>query len=85
MKQSPDLPPGQYEIDVLPRFGLLKYASRFPTDTNEVSIAIGGEVEQAVRLGTELSQLQRVDQVSDFHCVTTWTKRLRSLERFSIR
>ena len=28
-----------------------------------------------MRLSKELDQLQRVEQASDFHCVTTWTKR----------
>ena len=34
-----------------------------------------GEVERELALSWEqLGQLPRVEQVSDFHCVTTWTK-----------
>ena len=75
MNPNRSLPPGQYEIDELPRFGLLKFASRFPTETDAIAIDIGGEVEQPLRFAEELDQLARVEQVSDFHCVTTWTKR----------
>jgi len=75
MQQDPDLPPGQQEIDTLPRFGLTKYARRFPDEPNEIAVEISGDVGRSLRLSTEFSQLQRVDQVSDFHCVTTWSKR----------
>ena len=69
------LPCGQREIDRLPRFGLTKFAYRFPSETKQIAIDIGGDVGESVLLCSELSNLERVDQVSDFHCVTTWTKR----------
>ena len=75
MNKDMALPRGQREIDVLPRFGLTKFAHRFPSKTEDMAIEIGGDVGQSVRLSIGLGGLKRVDQVSDFHCVTTWTKR----------
>jgi len=82
MKQNSGLPPGQREIDALPRFGLTKFARRFPSETDEVVIDIGGDVARSIRISTDLNQLERIDQVSDFHCVTTWTKRAVSWSGF---
>lgn len=75
MTRNNELPPGQREIDIFPRFGLTKFAHRFPSETDTVSIEIGGDVGQSIRISSELNQLERVDQKSDFHCVTTWTAR----------
>jgi len=70
-----ELPPGQREIDVFPRFGLTKFARRFPGETDEITIEVSGDVAQPIRIGNELAQLERTAQISDFHCVTTWTRR----------
>jgi len=67
------LPPGQKEIDIFPRFGLPKYAKRFPSDMDNIHISIGGDVEE-FEVSDALNTLKRVDQKSDFHCVTTWSK-----------
>lgn len=67
--------PGQYEIDRLPRFGLTRFATRFPAVTDRIELSITGEVERPIEIGDRLAQLPRVDQVSDFHCVTTWSCR----------
>lgn len=75
MNRNHGLPPGQREIDALPRFGLTKFAQRFPSEPEKIGIDIGGDVGQSIKISTELNQLERIDQVSDFHCVTTWTKR----------
>ena len=75
MNKNSALPPGQRETDVMPSFGLTKFAYRFPTETEEISVDIGGDVGLSVRLSTELCELERIDQIADFHCVTTWTKR----------
>lgn len=75
MNKIVDLPPGQREINTLPRFGMTMFANRFPTQTEEIAIDVSGDVEKPIRISTNLSELNRVDQVSDFHCVTTWTKR----------
>ncbi len=68
------LPPGQYELDEFPRFGLSQFANRFPKETRQISLKITGDVDESITVADELRQLPRVDQTSDFHCVTTWTR-----------
>jgi len=75
MQASPPLPPGQVEVDDFPRFGLMNFAFRFPVETERIEIAVGGDVARPARFGPELESLERVEQVSDLHCVTTWTRR----------
>jgi len=67
------LPPGQKESKIFPRFGLPQYANRFPTETDKIRISIGGDIEDFEIMGESLEP-PRVNQVSDFHCVTTWSK-----------
>ena len=69
------LPPGQYETTDFPRFGLTQFARRFPRDTTRVTLHVRGDVEQSLVVENELGDLPRVEQTSDFHCVTTWTRR----------
>ncbi len=75
MHESSPLPPGQVEVDDFPRFGLANFAFRFPTETERIEIAVDGDVERPTRFSAELESLERVEQVSDLHCVTTWTRR----------
>jgi len=67
------LPPGQKESDVFPRFGLPQYANRFPKEVDKIKISIGGDLEE-FEISSTIRILPRVSQVSDFHCVTTWSK-----------
>lgn len=70
------LPPGQREIDVFPRFGLPKYAHRFQEDFGPLSLSVAGDVRQAIIVADEQwKALPHVQQISDFHCVTTWSRR----------
>jgi DMSO/TMAO reductase YedYZ molybdopterin-dependent catalytic subunit len=69
------LPPGQREIEDFPRFGLTPFAVRFPAITDSVHLQIGGDVRNPADVGSTLKRLTRVTQCSDFHCVTTWTRR----------
>ena len=75
MRTNSALPPGQREIENFPRFGLTPFAVRFPTDIETAKIQIVGDVETSVEVGIEFEHIARVDQCSDFHCVTTWTRR----------
>jgi DMSO/TMAO reductase YedYZ molybdopterin-dependent catalytic subunit len=75
MENEMPLPPGQTEVESFPRFGLAKFAERFPHETENVAFDIKIAGENITRFTDELSQLERIQQVSDFHCVTTWTKR----------
>jgi len=70
---STPLPPGQKERADFPRFGLPKFTNRFPTETELVCLRISGDVDGDFELSDEFEQLTRIDQVSDFHCVTTWS------------
>lgn len=70
MKQ---LPPGQKESEIFPRFGLPQYANRFPKEIDSIKLSIGGDLD-AFEISTELEELSNTNQVSDFHCVTTWSK-----------
>lgn len=67
------LPPGQKESDIFPRFGLPQYANRFPKEVDNIRFSIGGDLNE-FELSEELNSLPRKSQVSDFHCVTTWSK-----------
>lgn len=69
------LPPGQYQLADFPRFGLSQFANRFPRDTQQVQLEIVGDVAEPITVREELRTLPRIEQVSDFHCVTTWTRR----------
>lgn len=75
MSDETKLPPGQYELDEFPRFGLSQFAHRFPKETSRIQLRIAGEVEEAITVSDELRRLPRIEQTSDFHCVTTWTRR----------
>lgn len=68
------LPPGQYELEEFPRFGLSQFANRFPKETRQISLKITGDVDESITVADELRHLPRVDRTSDFHCVTTWTR-----------
>jgi len=75
MSTNPTLPPGQREIAAFPRFGLIPFAVRFPTALAAPTIQIGGDVGASIEVGKELERVPRIEQCSDFHCVTTWTRR----------
>jgi len=72
---QPPLPPGQVESAQFPRFGLSQFAQRLPKTPGEIRVAIGGNVQHPLTVGTDFKRLTRVHQQSDFHCVTTWSCR----------
>ena len=82
------LPPGQRERPDFPRFGLTPFATRFPSQTERIDLHVSfpdsndaatPSTASPTNVGTDvrnpLAQLPRVEQTSDFHCVTTWTRR----------
>lgn len=75
MTNQAPLPPGQREVARMPRFGLTPFAPRFPSVVDRVQLRIEGDVATPVDAGERLADLPRVEQVSDFHCVTTWSRR----------
>lgn len=72
---SQPLPPGQREIPSFPRFGLTRFAYRFPPKTTRPALDVTGEVANDLHLADALAGLPRVEHRSDFHCVTTWSRR----------
>ena len=71
---STTLPPGQRENPTFPRFGLWPFADRFPNETTRVELKVWGDVKEELLVDPR-EGLPRVETVSDFHCVTTWTRR----------
>jgi len=67
------LPIGQYDLGYLPRFGLPEYTKRFPAQTETPTLDIGGMVETGQSLTKHLQDMPRTMQISDFHCVTSWS------------
>ena len=68
------LPKGQRAIDDFPRFGLQQFQYRFPDQIERVAFEVGGDVEKPLLVEERFLQLPRTKQVSDLHCVTTWSK-----------
>ena len=68
---SIDLPPGEQLRSDFPRFGLGKFASRFPTRPVRIELRISGDVEEEATIADEWACLPRLQMVSDFHCVVT--------------
>lgn len=67
------LPPNQKLYPSFDRFGLGLFAYRYPDKPESLSIEISGDVAHSITLNGELDSLERVEQCSDFHCVTTWS------------
>lgn len=70
---STTLPPGQVARTDFPRFGLLAFANRFPRAPDCPSVLISGDVQQPITLEQVCTPAARCEQISDFHCVTTWS------------
>ena len=66
------LPPGQ---KLTTGFPVLDLGVQPEIPLNEWTLAVDGLVEKPVTLNwTEFNALPQVSDVSDFHCVTTWSK-----------
>jgi DMSO/TMAO reductase YedYZ molybdopterin-dependent catalytic subunit len=69
------VPKGQRALADFPRMGLPRRVARRVSVPAEPSLRIGGEVALPCELlVTELASVPRRDQVSDFHCVLTWSR-----------
>lgn len=72
---SRQLPKGQRPLTYFPRIGLPRYVARRVSVPAEPSLRIGGEVALPCELPlAELGSVPRRDQVSDLHCVITWSR-----------
>lgn len=69
------LPPGQRPRTDHPRFGLPWYAHKLPRTPGEIWVEVRGPDGALARLtAAELGALDPREQVSDFHCVATWSR-----------
>lgn len=68
----PQLPVGQHEVDKWP---VLDLGLHPQVDKKEWQLVVDGAVRTPVTLRwSDLLALPQVEDVSDFHCVTTWSK-----------
>ena len=63
------------EATSFPRFGLLQFAHRFPAETSARTLKVVGNVANELIIADVLDGLPVIEQISDFHCVTTWSRR----------
>lgn len=67
------LPPGQFAAHAFVRFGLGRFRNKaLPADPAS-SLRVGGDVARPMSVMDQFPALPRHSQVSDFHCVTTWS------------
>ena len=68
------LPPGQRAIASFPRFGLPRFANRFPGKPEVVRFELSNDGRVVGEVGPDRwGALPRTIQLSDLHCVTTWS------------
>lgn len=73
-RRAEGLPPGQREIRDFPRFS--DKPLRWAPTLGPIELTIAVEGEPIVTLSAaDLERFDQVEQISDFHCVTTWTRR----------
>lgn len=69
------LPAGQVAIADFPRWGLPEFVRRRPKTPADPRLSLGGDVQSPCEIALhELIVLPRYEQVSDLHCVTTWSR-----------
>lgn len=72
VRSTDRLPPGQ---KLTTGFPVLDLGVQPETPLTEWTLTLDGEVEKATVLSwAQLNALPQVEDVSDFHCVTTWSK-----------
>jgi len=75
MSASNRLPPGQRAVQGFPRFGP-GLGAPLPNLPDQPTLTVTGAVQHELRLPlADLAPLTRREQITDFHCVTTWTRR----------
>src|ERR1700722_18895595 len=68
----PRLPVGQHEV---PNWPVLDLGEQPEIDVRTWTLEIGGLVENPLSLNwTQFLAMPQVDDTSDFHCVTTWSR-----------
>ena len=73
-RRAQGLPPGQRQVRAFPRFSDNPLRPAPPIEPIALTVSIDGDPIRTFS-ADELGRFDQVDQVSDFHCVTTWTYR----------
>ncbi len=73
-RHAKGLPPGQRQVRAFPRFSDNPLRPTPPSGPIALTVSIDGDPTRTFS-ADDLGRLEQVDQVSDFHCVTTWTYR----------
>ena len=68
------LPPGQRQVRGFPRFADNPLRQAPPVEPIALTVSVDSHPIRTFS-ADDLSGLEQVEQVSDFHCVTTWTHR----------
>lgn len=77
--ESKKLPPGQHEIDAIPRWnidhpGITPKNPKF--DSEKWTLTVDGEVENPLKLTwQDFLKIPSVESISNFHCVEGWSVR----------
>ena len=73
-RRAQGLPPGQRQVRAFPRFSDNPLRPAPPIEPIALTVSVDGDPIRTFS-AEDLGRLEQVDQVSDFHCVTTWTYR----------
>jgi len=73
-RRAKGLPPGQLQVRAFPRFSDNPLRPAPPSEPIALTVSLDGDPIRTFS-ADDLGRLEQVDQVSDFHCVTTWTYR----------
>lgn len=73
-RRAGGLPPGQREVRAFPRFADKPLRGAPAPGDIDLTISVEGSAVAQLR-AVDLAGFEFVEQVSDFHCVTTWTRR----------
>jgi len=73
-RRAQGLPPGQRQMRAFPRFSDNPLRPAPPIAPIALTVSIDGDPIRTFS-ADDLGRFEQVDQVSDFHCVTTWTYR----------
>ena len=73
-RRADGLPPGQRELRRFPRFADNPLRPPPAAGPPRLTVSIEGETAREI-VGADWDRFEHVEQVSDFHCVTTWSVR----------
>jgi len=73
-RRAQGLPPGQRQVRAFPRFSDNPLRPAPPVEPISLAVSVDGDPIRSFS-AEDLGRFEQVEQLSDFHCVTTWTYR----------